>query len=142
MVRISSRLRTIVRMLPGARRLRRRVLTLLAARRAALKTEPPRGAFDRPDGLTVPREAVAFDGGALVGKRTVAEVSVVLNDRTTVSATLGRARPDVREKLHEPATALSCGWIATIDLTHWPIGDLRFKVIATCRRTSVGWQSC
>jgi len=30
----------------------------------------------------------------------------------------------------------------TIDLTHWPIGDLRVEVIATGRRTSVGWHSC
>ena len=139
MERISSRLRTIVRMLPGARRLRRRVLTLLAARSAAMDTEPPRGAFDRPDGLTVPREVVEFDGWALVGKRTVAEVEVVLNDRTTVRATLGSARPDVRENLHEPGIAVSCGWIATIDLTQWPLGDLRVKVIATSRsrRSSV-----
>ena len=139
MERISARFRTIVRMLPGARRLRRRVLTLMAARSAALDTEPPRGAFDRPDGLTVPREPVAFDGWALVGNRTVAEVEIVLNDRTTMRATLGRARPDVREKLHEPGVAVSCGWIATVDLTHWPLGDLRVKVIATSRsrRSSV-----
>jgi glycosyltransferase involved in cell wall biosynthesis len=139
MERISSRVRTIVRMLPGARRLRRRVLTLMAARSAARDTEPPRGAFDRPEGLTVPREAVAFDGWALVGNRTVAEVEIVLNDRTTVRATLGGARPDVRENLHEPGVALSCGWIATVDLTHWPLGDLRVKVIATSRsrRSSV-----
>ncbi len=139
MERISPRLRTIVRMLPGARRLRRRVLTLQAARSAALDKEPPQGAFDRPDGLTVPREAVAFDGWALVGKRTVAEVEIVLNDRTTVKATLGKARPDVRENLHEPSVAVPCGWIATVDLTHWPLGDLRVKVIARSRsrRSSV-----
>jgi D-inositol-3-phosphate glycosyltransferase len=139
MERISSRLRAIVRKVPGARRLRWRVLTLMAARSAALDTEPPRGAFDRPDGLTVPREAVAFDGWAIVGKRTVAEVEIVLNDRTTVRATLGRARPDVRENLHEPGVAVSCGWIATVDLTHWPLGELRVKVIARSRsrRSSV-----
>jgi len=137
--RLYSRLRAIIRVLPGARQLRRRVLTSLATRSAARDTDPPRGAFDRPGGLTVPRESVSFDGWALVGTRTVAEVDIVLNEWTTVKATLGRARRDVRENLHESGIAASCGWIATVDLTHWPLGELRVKVIATSRsrRSSV-----
>ncbi|MFZ0179587.1 MAG: hypothetical protein WAL84_06910, partial [Candidatus Dormiibacterota bacterium] len=111
----------------------------MAARRAAQETESPRGAFDRPGGLTAPREAVTFEGWALAGNRAVAAVDIVLNDMTTVRAALGRPRPDVRENLHEPRSAVACGWTATIDLTHWPLGDLRVKVIATSRsrRSSV-----
>ena len=139
MQRVYSRLRAIVRLVPGARPLRRRILTYWAARRATQDTESPRGVVDRPDGLTVPREAVAFDGWALVGQRRVAAVDIVLNDMTTVRAVLGKPRPDVRESLREPGAAIACGWAATIDLAHWPLGDLRVKVIATSRsgRSSV-----
>jgi D-inositol-3-phosphate glycosyltransferase len=126
-----SRLRTIVRAIPGARPLRRALLDYWAKRRAARDRVPPRGAFDRPDTLTINRTIVAFDGWALVGTRTVASVDVVLNEQTTVRANLGNARPDVGASLREPRVALACGWAATIDLTPWPLGDLRVKVIAT-----------
>ena len=128
---VSSRLRAIVRVVPGARLLRRHVLSYWAGRRAAQDTEPPRGVFDRPDGVTVPREVVAFDGWALVGRRTVAAVDIVLNDTTRVRATLGRPRPDIRANLREPGAAVACGWTSNIDLTQWPLGELRVKVIAT-----------
>jgi D-inositol-3-phosphate glycosyltransferase len=133
MQRASARLRAIVRMVPGARPLRRRILSFRAARRAAQDTDSPRGAFDRPDGLTVRREAVTFDGWALVGQRQVAAVDVVLNDTTAVRATLGTARPDVRENLHQAGAAIACGWTTSIDLTSWPLGDLRVKIVATSR---------
>jgi hypothetical protein len=133
MLRVSSRLRAIVRVVPGARPLRRRVLAYWAGRSAAQDTEPPRGAFDRPDGVTVAREPVAFDGWALVGQRAAAAVDIVLNDMTRVRAALGVPRPDVRASLHEPGAAVGCGWTSTIDLTPWPLGDLRVKVIATSR---------
>jgi D-inositol-3-phosphate glycosyltransferase len=133
MQRVSSRLRAIVRVVPGARPLRTLMLSYWARRRAARDTEPPRGAFDQPDGLTVPREVVAFGGWALVGQRIVATVDIVLNDLTTVRATLGAPRPDVRASLHEPGAAVACGWTSNIDLTPWPLGDLRVKVIATTR---------
>jgi D-inositol-3-phosphate glycosyltransferase len=129
--RVSSRLRAIVRAVPGARQLRRYVLSYLAGRRAAQDTEPPRGVFDRPDGMTVAREVVAFVGWALVGQRTAAAVDIVLNDLTTVRATMGAPRPDVRASLREPRAAVACGWTSNIDLTSWPLGELRVKVIAT-----------
>jgi D-inositol-3-phosphate glycosyltransferase len=131
MQRVTSRLRSIVRLVPGARPLRRRILKYRAARRSPEDTEAPRGFFDRPDGLTVPRGVVAFDGWALVGKYPVEAVDVVLNDVMTVRASLGTARPDVWESLHEQGKAVACGWVATIDLTGWPLGDLRVKAIAT-----------
>jgi D-inositol-3-phosphate glycosyltransferase len=150
MQRVSSRLRAIVRVVPGARPLRRRILSYWAGRRAARPlrrrilsywagrraardTESPRGAFDKPDGMTVPREEVAFGGWALVGQRTAAMVDIVLNDLTSVRATLGAPRPDVRASLHEPGAAVACGWTSSIDLTRWPLGDLRVKVIARSR---------
>jgi D-inositol-3-phosphate glycosyltransferase len=131
--RVPSRLRSIVGVVPGARPLRRRVLSYWARRRAARETEPPRGAIDRPDGMTLPREAVAFNGWALAAQRTVAAVDIVLNDTKSIRATLGQRRPDVRANLREPGGAVRCGWTATIDLTQWPLGDLRVKVIATSR---------
>jgi D-inositol-3-phosphate glycosyltransferase len=133
MQRASARLRAIVRAVPGARPLRRRILSYWEAHRAAQDTDPPRGAFDRPDGLTVQRELVAFDGWALVGRRAVAAVDIVLNDLTTVRAALGVPRPDVSASLHEPRAALACGWTSRIDLAPWPLGDLRVKVIARSR---------
>ena len=134
----STRLRSIVRAIPGARPLRRAVLDFWARRRAAHDTVPPRGALDRPEVVTIDRRAVTFDGWALVGRRTAATVDVVLNEMTTVHANLGSARPDVPVSLSEPA-AVACGWVATIDLAQWPLGDLRIKVIATSRsgRSSV-----
>lgn len=131
MQRVSSRLRAIVRVVPGARPLRRRILSYWADRRVAQDTEPPRGAFDRPDGVTLPREVVTFDGWALVGRRTAAAVDIVLNDVTRIRATLGAPRPDVRANLDEPGIAVACGWTSKIDLTPWSLGDLRVKVIAT-----------
>lgn len=122
-----------VRRVPGARRLRRALLGFCSRRRAALDAGPPRGALDRPDRAWVVREPVAFDGWALVGKRTVATVDIILNDLTTVRATLGHARPDVPVVLNEPGAAVSCGWSAIIDLTPWPLGDLHVEVVATSR---------
>jgi D-inositol-3-phosphate glycosyltransferase len=133
MQRVSSRLRAIIRVVPGARPLRRRILTYWAGRRAAKDTETPRGAFDRPDAVTLLREMVAFDGWALVGRRAVATVEIVLNDKTRVRATLGAPRPDVRASLHEPGVAVACGWRSNIDLSSWPLGELRVEVIATSR---------
>ena len=75
---------------------------------------------------------MTFDGWALVGRRMAATVDVVLNEMTTVHASLGSARPDVPVSLSEP-TAIACGWTAKIDLAQWPLGDLRVKVIATSR---------
>jgi glycosyltransferase involved in cell wall biosynthesis len=69
----------------------------------------------------------------LVGQRIVAAVDLVLNDMTTVGATLGQPRPDVPTNLDEPGAAVACGWTSTIDLTPWPLGDLRVKVVATSR---------
>lgn len=134
---VSRKLRAIIRLVPGARPLRRKILKYVAARRAARDTEAPRGVFDRPDGTTVPREAVAFDGWALVGPHAAAAVDIVLNDTTTIRAALGKARPDVRENLHEPDATVTCGWSATIDLANWPLGDLRAKVVATSHSGSV-----
>ncbi|MHB8487894.1 MAG: glycosyltransferase family 4 protein [Candidatus Dormibacteria bacterium] len=69
----------------------------------------------------------------------MAAVDIVLNDMTTVRAALGKPRPDVREILKEPGLSVGCGWAAIIDLAHWPLGDLRVKIIATSRsgRSSV-----
>ena len=128
----SARLRSIVRAIPGARPLRRAVLDFWARRGAAHDTVPPRGALNRPEVVTIDRRAVTFDGWALVGRRTAATVDVVLNEMTTVHASLGSARPDVPVSLSEP-TAIACGWTAKIDLAQWPLGDLRMKVIATSR---------
>ncbi len=130
MQRTPARVRSIVRAIPGARPLRRALLNFMARRRAARDTVPPRGAFDRPDVLTIGRNSVTFEGWALVGTRTAATVDLVLNDMTTIRAALGVARPDVPLNLNEPA-AVACGWAATVDLTPWPLGDLRVKVIAT-----------
>ncbi len=68
-----------------------------------------------------------------MGKRTAASVDIVLNDETTVAATLGRPRPDVRVSLDEADAAVACGWMAAIDLSAWPVGDLRVDVIARSR---------
>lgn len=133
MQRVSSRLRAIVRVVPGVRPLRRLILSYWAVRRAAQDTDPPRGAFDRPDGMTVPRESVVFEGWALVGRRVIASVDIVLNEMTSVRATLGQLRPDVPMNLGDPGAAIACGWKSTIDLTQWPLGDLRVKIIATSR---------
>jgi D-inositol-3-phosphate glycosyltransferase len=130
---VSARLRALVRAVPGARALRRAILDFGTRRNAARDTAPPRGAFDRPDGLTVTRESVAFGGWALVGTRTVASVDLVFNDVTTQRAVLGGPRPDVRRALGEPRAASSCGWSATVDLASWPLGALRVRAIATSR---------
>jgi glycosyltransferase involved in cell wall biosynthesis len=63
----------------------------------------------------------------------VSTVDIILNEQTTVRADLGRERPDVPVVLNEPGAAVSCGWSAIIDLTPWPLGDLRVKVVATSR---------
>ncbi|MGA7988905.1 MAG: glycosyltransferase family 4 protein [Candidatus Dormiibacterota bacterium] len=60
-------------------------------------------------------------------------MEIVLNEMTKVRATLGTPRPDVRAALRERGVAVACGWTSNIDLTPWPLGDLRVKVIATSR---------
>ncbi len=130
---ISTKLRALVRAVPGARPLRRAILDFLTTRSAARDTVPPRGDFDHPEGTTVTREPVTFGGWALVGTRKVASVDLVFNGVVTQRAVLGGARPDMRRALGERRAVSSCGWSATVNLTSWPRGALHVRAIATSR---------
>jgi glycosyltransferase involved in cell wall biosynthesis len=55
-------------------------------------------------------------------------VDVVLNGHRRVPAHLGHDRPDVRESLNERRAERRCGWVAEVDLSGEPIGDLHVVI--------------
>ena len=107
----------------------RRLLTVPVA--APVENDKPcdaLGNLDVPADIVVQRTTVAFHGWALIGTVAPSKVTVVVNGGRRVEAEVGDVRADVPEYLGEPAATAACGWMAAVDLTREPAGDLRIQV--------------
>ena len=89
-----------------------------------------RGYLDAPTTTIVSRGPATISGWALVGATAPAEVRVVVNSRTPMSAQVGIDRPDVGRALDMPEAPVACGWSVDVDLADEPPGDLRIQVFA------------
>ena len=57
-------------------------------------------------------------------------ITVVINRERRIRADIGSLRPDVPAYLGEPRAAVDCGWMALVDLSAEPQGELRVQVEA------------
>jgi glycosyltransferase involved in cell wall biosynthesis len=57
-------------------------------------------------------------------------VELTLDGVTTVTAKLGRERPDVPRNLRQPGATSACGWSVWVDLAAWQRSDLHVTVTA------------
>ncbi len=94
---------------------------------------PLRGSLDAPAAAQLNHSEVEFSGWALAGSKPPNQVELVVNGRDPRPARIGGDRPDVGEALGIPGGGRGCGWVALVDLSGEPPGDVRVQVVAVDR---------